>query len=128
MEKLSSAYVVAHSTRSADTYLMSLIQSVIPESLPFTCAKCREATIGTNVIRSKFFPTLHSLREHANDLIHHLDDPGNRGIATLNVYGVFEYCYHLFQEHAALLFGDFPSGTFEFKACKTHRQQAGTRA
>ena len=128
MEKLSHAYVVALATRSADTFLMRRIQSDIPQSSPFACAKCREATIGTNVIRKKLFPTLHSSREHANDLLHHLDNPDNRGVATLNVEGVFEYCFHLFQEQAALLFGEWPDGTFEYKACKEHRQQAEIKA
>ena len=123
MEKISSAYIVALGTRSADTCLMKRIQAAIPESPPFTCAKCREATIGTNVIRSKLFPKLQSLRKHANDLIHHLDDPNNLGVATLNVQGVFEYCYHLFEEQNDLLFGHLPQGSFEFSACKPHRQK-----
>ena len=122
MEKLSHAYVVALATRSADTYLMRRIQSSIRQSPPFTCSKCREATIGTNTIRKKLFPALCSLREHANDLIHNLDDPDNQGIASLNVQGVFEYCYHLFQDQAQLLFGECPSATLEFNACKEHRK------
>ena len=71
MEKISSAYIVALGTRSADTYLMTRIQAAIPELPPFACTKCREATIGTTVIRSKLFPKLQSLRKHANDLVHH---------------------------------------------------------
>lgn len=122
MEKISSAYIVALGTRSADTCLMKRIQAAITESPPFACAKCREATIGTNVIRSKLFPKLQSLRKHANDLIHHLDDPENRGVATLNVRGVFDYCYHLFEEQNDLLFGHVPQGSFEFRACKDHRE------
>lgn len=123
MEKLSSAYIVALGTRSADAYLMTRIQAAIPESPPFMCAKCREATIGTQVIRSTLFPKLESLRKHANDLIHHLDNPGNRGVATLDVRGVFDYCYHLFEEQADLLFGHLPQGSFGFRACKDHRKK-----
>jgi len=122
MEKISSAYIVALATRSADICLMRNIQSAIPESPPFTCKKCRDATIGIEAIRAKLFPELRSLRKHANDLIHHLDHPENRGVDDLNVKGVFDYCYHLFQEQSELLFGYIPEGTFEFKACKDHRQ------
>jgi len=122
MEQISSAYVVALATRSSDTRLMKIIQAQIHESPPFTCQKCREATIGTNAIRSKLYPTLQSLRQHANDLIHHLDDPRNRGVDTLNVQGVFDYCYHLFEEQQELLFGHLPNGSFAFKACKSHRE------
>lgn len=124
MEKISSAYIVALGTRSADTYLMRRIQAAIPESPPFTCARCREATIGTNVIRSKLFPKLRSLRKHANDLIHHLDDPENRGVATLDVQGVFDYCYYLFEEQNDLLFGYLPQGLFEFRTCKDHCEKS----
>lgn len=121
MEKISSAYIVALGTRSADTYLMKRVQAAISESPPFTCTKCREATIGTNVIRSRLFPKLHLLRKHANDLIHYLDDPENLGVATLDVQGVFDYCYHLFEEQTEFLFGHLPQGSFEFRACKDHR-------
>ena len=124
MEKISSAYIVALGTRSADTYLMRRIQAAIPESPPFTCLRCREATIGTNVIRSKLFPKLRSLRNHANHLIHHLDDPENRGVATLDVQGVFDYCYYLFEEQNDLLFGHLPQGLFEFRACKDHCEKS----
>jgi hypothetical protein len=127
MEKLSYAYVVALATRSADIHLMRRIQSEIPQSPPFMCRKCFEATIGTSVIRIKLFPRLHLLRKHSNDLIHHLDHPTNQGIATLNIQGVFEYCYHLFQEQAGLFFGEYPDGTFEFKACKEHHQHTETK-
>lgn len=127
MEKISSAYIVALATRSADICLMGRIQSAIPDSPPFTCKNCRDATIGIDVIRSKLFPELQSLRKHANDLIHHLDDPENRGVAGLNVKGVFDYCYHLFQEQSDLLFGHLPEGSFEFKACKDHRQRGKRR-
>lgn len=68
MEKLSSAYVVALATRSADTYLMRQIQSCIIEDPAIPCAKCREASLGTNVIRSRLFPELAALRKHANAL------------------------------------------------------------
>lgn len=121
MEKLASAYTVALATRSADTHVMKCIQAVIPEVPPFTCSKCRDATLGVNVIRAKLFPQLHQLRRHANALIHHLDDPKNRGVATLNVQGVFDYCYHLFEEQSDLLFGHCPECTFEFRACGLHR-------
>lgn len=118
MEKLSSAYVVALATRSADTYLMRQIQSCIVEDPAIPCTKCREATLGINVIRSRLFPELTELREHANALIHHLDHPKNRGIAGLNVQGVFDYCYHLFHENAELLFGRSPEGSFPYTKCK----------
>ena len=121
MEKISSAYVVALATRSADVSLMKLIQAAIPEVLPFTCKKCREATIGIEVIRRALLPKLQSLRGHANNLIHHLDDPEKRGVADVNIEGVFDYCYHLFQEQDDLLFGHAPGGSFEFRPCKEHR-------
>lgn len=127
MERISSAYIVALGTRSADAYLMGRIQPAIPESPPFACAKCRDATIGINVIRAKLFPKLQSLRKHANDLIHHLDDPENRGVATLDVQGVFDYCHHLFEEQIDLLFGQLPQGSFEFKPCKDHRNKREQR-
>lgn len=121
MEKLSSAYVVALTTRSADTYLMRQIQSCIIQDPIIPCTKCREATLGTNVIRSRLFPKLASLRKHANALIHHLDAPQNRGIAELDVQGVFDYCYHLFQENTELLFGQSPEGSFPYTKCKKCR-------
>ncbi|MBP6435686.1 MAG: hypothetical protein KA292_13600 [Sphingorhabdus sp.] len=121
MERLSSAYVVALATRSADMYLMRRIQSCIVEDPAIPCAKCREATLGTNVIRSRLFPDLAALRKHANALIHHLDHPKNQGIAELNVQGVFDYCYHLFQENAELLFGPSPEGSFPYTKCKECR-------
>jgi hypothetical protein len=121
MEKLSSAYVVALATRSADAYLMRHIQSCIVVAPQITCHRCREATVGTNVIRSRLFPELAALRKHANALIHHLDNPKNRGISELNVKGVFDYCYHLFQENAELLFGRVPEGVFPYAKCKECR-------
>lgn len=127
MEKISNAYIVALATRSADICLMRRIQSAIPESPSFTFKNCREATIGIETIRAKLFPELQSLRKHANNLIHHLDHPENHGVANLNVKGAFDYCYHLFQEHSELLFGDIPEGSFEFKACKDHRQRSKRR-
>jgi hypothetical protein len=123
MDKLSAAYVVALATRSADTLLMQHIQNQIVDDHPISCAKCREATIGTHVIRRRLFPNLIALRVHANTLIHHLDNPENRGIADLNVQGVFDYCYHLFQDNAETLFGLFPEGTFKFTKCKQCRTQ-----
>lgn len=118
MEKLSSAYVVALATRSADACLMRQIQNCIVVEPPIACHKCREATVGTNVIRSRLFPKLTALREHANALIHQLDNPKNRGIAELNVKGVFDYCYHLFQENVEPLFGRVPEGEFPYTKCK----------
>lgn len=123
MDKLSTAYVVALASRSADTLLMQQIQNHIVEEPAISCAKCREATIGTHIIRRRLFPNLKTLREHANKLIHHLDSPENRGIADLNVKGVFDYCYHLFQENAKALFGTIPEGTFGFTKCKRCRRQ-----
>ncbi len=123
MDKLSAAYVVALATRSADTLLMHHIQNHIVEEPPISCPKCREATIGTHVIRRRLFPHLKALRVHANMLIHHLDKPENRGIADLNVQGVFDYCHHLFQDNAEILFGLAPEGTFEIMKCKQCRNQ-----
>ena len=123
MDKLSAAYVVALATRSADTLLMQQIQNHIVLDPPISCVKCREAAIGTHVIRRRLFPTLKALRVHANTLIHHLDNPENRGIADLNVQGVFDYCHHVFQDNAETLFGLVPDGTFEFTKCKQCRTQ-----
>ncbi|HQR52230.1 MAG TPA: hypothetical protein PLZ79_03100 [Burkholderiales bacterium] len=124
MEKLSTAYVVAIATRSADAWLMQDIQNHIPEEPPIACSRCREATIGANVIRARLFPRLGELREHANALIHHLDFPENRGIDGLNIEGIFDYCYHLFEENADAFFGTIPSAQFDFKKCKTCRTVA----
>jgi hypothetical protein len=99
MEKLSNAYVVALATRSADQLLMQHIQNELNAHFFIACRDCRNASIGLPIIREKLFPTLKLLREHANSLIHHLDDPVNRGIADLNVEGVFDYCHHLFQDN-----------------------------
>lgn len=118
IEKLSSAYVVALATRSADTYLMRQIQSCIVDDPAIPCTTCRETTLDINVIRSRLFPELAALRKYANALIHHLDHPKNRGIAELNVQGVFDYCYHLFQENAELLFGRVPESSFPYTKCK----------
>ena len=128
MEKLSSAYIVALATRSADTFLMRHIQDCINEDPVIPCAKCREATLGIKVIRSQLFPNMAKLREHANKLIHHLDNPKNKGVAELNVQGVFDYCYHLFQENANVLFDSIPVGSFEYKKCKRCiAKEAGTK-
>ena len=97
---------------------MRKIQRYIVEDPAIPCAKCREATLGTNVIRSRLFPELAALRKHANARIHHLDHPKNRGIAELNIQGVFDYCYHLFQENAELLFGGVPEGSYSYTKCK----------
>lgn len=123
MEKLSIAYVVALATRSADTLLMQHLQNSIVEEPPFSCSKCREATIGTDVIRKRIFPTLSLLRAKANKLIHHLDKPENRGITELDVKSVFDYCYHLFQENAAVLLGATPELILEFSMCKLCKQK-----
>jgi hypothetical protein len=123
MEKLSSALTVALATRSADTYLMQAIQNTIAQEPPFECRGCRDATIGHGAIRTKLFPQLAQLREHANDLLHHLDNPENLGVDTLNIRGVFEYSYHLFQEQSEVLFGSFPQGQFEFRKCKKCRSK-----
>lgn len=121
MDKLSNAYVVALATRSADTLLMQLIQNNIPEDPPFACAKCREATLGLHVIRRQLFPNLKAFRAHANALIHHLDKPGNRGVAELDIQGIYDYCYHLFEENAEVLFGQVPIASFSFTACRQCR-------
>lgn len=123
MEKLSTAYVVALATRSADELLIRDIQNHIPEVPPIPCRKCREATIGVNVIRSRLFPQLKDLRKHANALIHHLDDPQNMGVDKLNIQGVFDYCHHLFHENAEALFGEFPTMAFEYTMCKQCRER-----
>ncbi|MCX7176375.1 MAG: hypothetical protein NT159_21120 [Proteobacteria bacterium] len=119
MEKLSTAYIVAIATRSADSWLMQDIQNHIPEEPRISCPKCREATIGLHVIRGRLFPRLGQLRKHANKLIHHLDKPENRGVDGLNILGVFDYCYHLFQENTDALFRHIPSATFPLALCKS---------
>lgn len=125
MEKLSTAYVVALATRSADALLMRHIQNDLNGHLSIVCRKCREASIGIPLIRERLFPNLKSLREHANALIHHLDDPSNKGISGLNIEGVFNYCRHLFQENINALFGIIPNphGKFEYTKCKKCRQK-----
>lgn len=124
MEELSTAYVVALATRSADTQLMKLIQKDLAATLPTNCSKCKEATMGLSVIRERLFPTLKVLREHANKLVHHLDDPMNKGMAGLNIEGIFSYCYHLFQENTDVLFGVIPNpnGLFPHVKCKKCRE------
>lgn len=109
MEELATAYVVALGTRSADSMLMEIIQQDLTIDFSFSRARCKEATIGTGIIRERLFPRLKALREHANDLVHHLDDPANKGVAGLNIEGVFDYCYHLFEENAEALFGNIPN-------------------
>ncbi len=126
MDKLSMAYVVALATRSADIYVMRQIQSTIIEDPVISCARCREATFGVNVIRSQLFPKLAELREQANTLIHHLDHPDKQGIAELNIQGVFDYCHHLFQENSDLLFGNFPKHSFPYTKCKKCRAKSPT--
>lgn len=123
MEKLSTTYVVAVATRSADTLLMRHIQNDLNINLSIDCAKCKEASIGLSLIRERLFPNLKLLREHANQLIHHLDDPDHKGITRLNIEGVYSYCYHLFQENIDALFGTIPNpeGKFAYTKCKNCR-------
>ncbi len=118
MEKLSTAYVVALATRSADDLLMRLIQNNLAPNFPTTCRDCRNASIGVLLIRERLFPILKMLREHANALVHHLDDPHNKGVSDLNIEGVFTYCHHLFQENADALFGDIPDPDGKFRSAK----------
>ena len=125
MEKLSTAYVVALATRSADTLLMKLIQGDLAANVSTSCSRCcKEASIGKSVIRERLFPTLKALREHANKLVHRLDDPMNKGVSGLNVEGVFSYCHHLFQENADALFGVIPDPTGLFPEVKCKRCSA----
>ena len=120
MDKLSAAYIVAISTRSADALLMQYVQNNLNHKLSIQCARCKEASIGRSLIRERLFPKLKLLREHANKLINHLDDTENKGISELNIEGIFDYCYHLFQENVEALFGNFPEcgGKFLYKKCK----------
>lgn len=124
MEELSTAYVVALATRSADTKLMKLIQGDLALTLSTSCRRCNEASIGQNTIRERLFPTLKVLREHANMLVHHLDDPMNKGVSELNIEGVFSYCHHLFQENADALFGVIPNPTGLFPEVKCKKCSA----
>jgi len=123
MERLSTTYVVAIATRSADTLLMRQIQTDLNSGLSIDCVNCREASIGLSLIRERLFPNLKLLREHANQLIHHLDDPDQKGISGLNIEGVYGYCYHLFQENIDALFGTIPNprGKFAYTKCKKCR-------
>lgn len=125
IDKVSSAYVVALATRSADELLMKFIQDDLNNSLSIRCNKCKEASIGASLIRERLFPELKSLREHANKLIHHLDDPDNQGVSGLNIQGVFSYCHHLFDKNIDALFGIIPSpqGKFEHVKCKRCREK-----
>ena len=111
-------------TRSADTLLMKFIQDDLSENIQIDCVKCKEASIRTSIIREQLFPTLKTLREHANALIHHLDQPENVGVADLNIQGIFEYCHHLFEENIDALFGVIPNpdGKFSLLKCKTCRK------
>lgn len=125
MEKLSTAYVVALTTRSTDELLMQHIQNELNDHFSIVCSKCREASIGIPLIRERLFPNLKSLRKHANALIHHLDDPSNKGISGLNIEGVFNYCHLLFQENIDALFGIIPNphGKSEYTKCKKCRRK-----
>jgi hypothetical protein len=120
MEQLSTSYVVAITTRSADALLMGYIQNDLNRRHEFHCNNCKEASIDLGLIRERLFPELKSLREHANKLIHHLDDPNQKGISGLTIKGVYSYCYHLFHENIDALFGTIPNpeGKFPNKKCK----------
>ena len=118
IEELSMAYVVALATRSADTLLMKLIQRNLEANLSTSCSRCKEASIGEGVIRERLFPTLKVLREHANQLVHQLDDPINTAVSSRNIEGVFSYCHHLFQENGDALFGVIPDPTRLFPEVK----------
>ena len=125
IDKISSAYVVAIATRSADSLLMKFIQDDLNGHLSITCTRCREASIGLSIIRERLFPALKALREHANALIHHLDEPENKGVVGLNIEGIFSYCHALFQENIEALFGVIPNpqGRFHYVQCKPCRSK-----
>jgi hypothetical protein len=53
MDKLSSAYVVALATRSADALLMRHIKDDLNEHLSISCRGCRSASIGEALIRER---------------------------------------------------------------------------
>lgn len=123
MEKLSTTYVVAIATRSADTLLMQHIQEFLNETLRIECKSCIDSSIGHSIIRERLFPDLKEHREHANDLLHHLDSPKVRGINGLNIEGVYAYCHRLFHGNIDALFGRIPnpSGKFAHSRCKKCR-------
>ena len=125
IDQVSSAYVVALATRSADTLLIKFIQDDLNGQLSLNCSKCRDASIGLSQIPERLFPILKTLREHANALIHHLDNPESKGVAELNIEGVFCYCHHLFHENIDALFGIVPNphGKFTHVKCKACRSQ-----
>ena len=121
MEQLSNAYVVAIASRSADMMLMTHFRMHLEDRVEAECKACREATLGEHVLRRHLFPTLTVLREHANALVHHLDDPKNRGITDLDIEGVFEYCYHLFHDNIEALFGTIPDTVAHLPLVKCKR-------
>lgn len=123
MGKLSAAYVVAIATRSADELLMNLIKHHLEASITTNCRGCKVASIGVGVIRQRLFPRLKELREKANDIVHHLDEPVTDGVSDLNIEAVFDYCHCLFQENAEVLFGTIPnpSGRFPQVLCRKCR-------
>jgi ribosomal protein S27E len=121
MGKLSTTYVVAIATRSADSLLMQYIQNDLNSRFLIQCASCKNSSIGTHLIRERLFPTLKLLREHANQLLHHLDDPAQKGIVGVNVEGVYSYCYHLFQENNDALFGTIPNPDGKFTHTKCNK-------
>lgn len=128
MEKLSCAYVVALATRSADQLLMQHIQDDLNSRMSIPCARCRSASIGNRLIRERLFPDLAVAREHANDLLHHLDEPANEGVSELNIEGVFRYCHLLFQENIEALFGTIPDPNGKFsrvrcEKCETNQKK-----
>lgn len=121
MAQLSSAYVVAIATRSADQLVMTSIQQAVEAAKPGDCPTCRKNTLAVDAIRKALFPRLAELRGHANALLHHLDHPGNQGVDTINLEGIFDYCHHLFDENADLLFGHIPSQILPIVKCKQCR-------
>lgn len=123
MQKMSLGYVVAIATRSADLMLMSIISNALTTEVQIDCLKCRDLGLGPNAVRANLFPRLAELRTHANKLIHHLDDPSQEEVASLNIEGVFAYCHQLFEENDDALFGIFPdpAGKFPVVKCKACR-------
>lgn len=127
MEKLSCAYVVAIATRSADQLLMQHIQDDLNSRMSIPCARCRNASIGNRLIRERLFPDLAGARQHSNDLIHHLDEPIHKGVADLNIEGVFQYCHLLFQENIEALFGTIPDPNDKFPRVRCEKCEASQK-
>lgn len=127
MEKLSCAYVVAVATRSADQLLMLHIQDNLNSRLKIPCVRCRSVSIGNRLIRERLFPDIAAERKHSNDLIHHLDEPTNKGVAGLNIEGVFRYCHSLFQTNIEALFGTIPDTTGKFPNVRCEKCEASQK-